>query len=199
MTKFILIRHGSTDDVGKKLSGRGNGVKLNADGKLQAEKIPELLLHLHVDHIFSSPQQRAHETATPLASKLLLPVQTDEHFDEIDFGEWTNMKLDQLKDNSSFHLFNTFRSNSVVPGGESMRMAQARIIDGIEQLSKIHSGKTIVIFSHADMIRAALLWYMGISLDLIERIQVSPASISILHRYPSSASVVLLNYTGGLK
>lgn len=198
MTKFLLIRHATTDSVGKKLSGRLPGVHLNKEGKEQAQKLAERLAGLPVAAIYSSPLERAVETAEPLANALQLSVNICEDFLEMDFGEWTNRSIEELKDEQKFKLFNSFRSCTRIPGGELMLEAQTRIVSGMQKLSAQHTNETIAIISHSDMIKAAVAYYAGIHLDMFQRIEISPASVSIINVYDETAQIILLNDTGTL-
>jgi broad specificity phosphatase PhoE len=199
MSRFLLIRHATTDDVGHRLSGRNPGVPLNAEGHAQAKQIVTNLAGIAIDHIYSSPLERALSTAKPLSEHLHLPILTHEGFNEIDFGKWTNGLLTALEADTEFHLFNQFRSHVRIPGGEHMLEAQTRIVSGIQNITEIHPASTIAVFSHADMIRAAVMHYLGMSLDLISRIEISPASVTILDIYRDTSRLMLLNYRGEIK
>lgn len=195
MTKFILIRHALTDYAGKVLSGRSPGIGLNKEGKLQADRLAEKLSGLPVSAIYSSPLQRAVETAQAISTALYLPLNISEDFLEIDFGKWTNCKIEELKSDPQFTRFNLFRSGTSIPGGEWMADAQSRIIKGLQKLFVRHPSQTVAIISHADLIKSALAYYSGIPLDMIHRIEISPASISIIELYDDSARILLLNET----
>src|SRR5687767_1544713 len=92
-TRFLLIRHATTDTVGKRLAGRLPGVSLNEAGRAQAQQLAARLAGLPVAAIYSSPLERAVETARPLAQGLQLETAVCEAFLELDFGEWTNSTL----------------------------------------------------------------------------------------------------------
>jgi broad specificity phosphatase PhoE len=199
MSRFLLIRHATTDDVGYRLSGRNPGVLLNAEGHAQAKQMATNLAGIAIDHIYSSPMERAISTARPLSQHLQLPILTDEAFNEIDFGTWTNGRLTELEADTEFHLFNEFRSHVRIPGGELMLEAQTRIVSGIQKIAEMHPSSIIAVFSHADMIRAAVTHYLGMSLDLISRIEIGPASLTILDIYKDTSRIMLLNYQGEIK
>lgn len=199
MIKLLLIRHATTDAVGKKLSGRMAGVHLNEEGKIQAKKLVEQLLNLPIAAIFSSPLERAIETADPIAASHDLTTIAAEDFLEIDFGEWTNLPFEELEKEPQFHLFNSFRSSTRIPGGELMPEAQTRMITGIQKLHSQHHNETIAIISHSDLIKATIAYYAGIHLDMLQRIEIDPASVSIIDIYDETARVVLFNHTGKIK
>jgi probable phosphomutase (TIGR03848 family) len=198
MTRFLLIRHGSTNMVGKRFSGRMPDVHLDENGKQQANEIAQRLKSLPIKAIYSSPLERAIETAVPLSKELNLQVQTSEEFTEIDCGEWTGKEIDELREDRKFQLFNSFRSIAPVSGGEWMAEAQLRMVKQMQNLCLIHPGETIVIVSHSDLIKAAIAYYAGIHLDLFQRIEIDPASVSIITVYDETARINLLNHVGDI-
>lgn len=198
MTKFLLIRHGQTDFTGKILLGRLPGISLNGEGRVQAEKLADRLSSMPISAIYSSPLERVAETAAPLAGVLRLPCNISEAFLELDFGDWTNKSIQDLEGDDQFKRFNIFRSNTRIPGGEMMLEAQMRIVSGLENLQHKHPEQTVAIFSHADMIKSAICFYAGIHLDMFHRIEISPASLSILEIYEDTARIMLINDTGHL-
>ena len=198
MTKFLLIRHALTDGVGKRLSGRADGVMLNEEGCAQAEHLALRLAGLPIAAVYSSPLQRAIETATPIAKLLNLQSIIYHDLVEVDFGEWTNCLIEEVKKQDQFQLFNYFRSCVRIPGGESMLEAQLRMIKALEQLGLQHKHQTIAVVSHGDLIKAAVAHFAGIHLDMFRRIEISPASISIIEVYEETARIMVVNDTGQL-
>ncbi|MBV8818273.1 MAG: histidine phosphatase family protein [Acidobacteriaceae bacterium] len=180
MTNFLLIRHGLTDAVGYRITGRLPGVHLNETGRLQAAALPDRLKQWKIDAVYSSPLERTLETAGPLAQRLGLPVQSDIAFAEFDFGEWSGMLIEELDKRHDWKMFHTFRSGTRAPGGELLTEVQTRFVDALLRLEAKHRGGTVAIFSHADAIKAALLHYFAAPVDSLPRLQIEPASISIL-------------------
>lgn len=199
MTRFLLIRHATTDSVGKRLSGRKAGVHLNDEGRLQAKKLAERLTGLSISSIYSSPLERAVETAEPLAMQLEQNIIIIEDFLELDFGEWTNASIEEIQHSAEFIRFNAFRSCTRTPGGETMLEAQARMVNGLQKLLDQHANTTIAVVSHSDLIKATIAYYAGIHLDMFQRIEISPASVSIIELYNDTARILLVNHTGEIK
>ncbi len=196
MTKFLLIRHANTNAVGKSLSGRMPGVHLNETGKMQAQQLAAQLKYTNITAIYSSPLERAMETAFPIATAHNLSCTIEENFMELDFGHWTNKTFEALEHDDQFKKFNSFRSGTRIPGGEMMLEGQSRMVRGLEELAFKHPGETVAVVSHSDMIKSAIAFYAGIHLDMIQRIEISPASVSILELYDDFARILLMNYTG---
>lgn len=198
MTTILLIRHATNALVRKSLAGRMAGVSLSEEGKRQAAELAERLKHLPIKALYSSPLERAVETADPLAKKLQLPIEVRNEFTEFDFGNWTSKTIDELKGQEAFRLFNEFRSVTPAPEGEAMLSAQARMVTGLQRLCSQHKNETVAVFSHSDMIKAAIAHYAGIHLDLMQRIEIDPASVSIITVFPETVRINRLNDTGEL-
>ncbi|GEO07132.1 phosphoglycerate mutase [Adhaeribacter aerolatus] len=198
MTKFLLIRHATTDSVGKRLSGRLSGVSLNPAGQEQAQKLAQRLTGSAIAAVYSSPLERALETAAPIAKILNLRPIIDEHFLEMNFGEWTDAAFESLADEQQFNRFNSFRSGTRIPGGELMLEAQTRMVAGLLKLTNQHPNETVAVVSHSDLIKAAVAYFAGIHLDMFQRLEISPASVSIVQVYAETAQILLLNHTGEL-
>jgi probable phosphoglycerate mutase len=198
MTKLLLIRHAATDAVGKHLSGRTTGVHLNREGQTQVQKLVQRLTGLPLAAIYTSPLERAVQTAEPIAKALQLDIIFCDDFQELDFGEWTGNSFETLSSEEQFQLFNSFRSNTRIPGGESMLEAQARFITGLQKLCTMHQHQTVAVVSHSDLIKSAVAYYAGIPLDLFQRIEISPASVSVIEVYKETARIILLNEVGGI-
>lgn len=178
MTTFLLIRHGATDAVGHTITGRLPGVHLNDLGRQQARHLPERLQRFPIEAIYTSPLERAIESAEPLASALNLRVQQSASLVEVDFGSWSGLTLAELQKRDDWKTFNLFRSNSRPPGGELIGEVQTRMITEMDRLRIDHQDQTVALFSHADTIKAALMQYLGMPSDNLHRLEISPASIS---------------------
>jgi probable phosphoglycerate mutase len=199
MTKFLLIRHATNYTVGKRIAGRMPGVNLNKEGKDQANQLAKRLRHLPISFIYSSPLERAIETAQPLAQLLSKEVIINEDFLEINFGDWTNLTIEELEKDKTFQLYNSFRSFTNIPGGELMVEAQTRVVKGLQKLCIKHPDQTVAIFSHGDLVKAAVAYYAGIPLDMFLRLEINPASVSIINVFEETAQIQLVNDTGEIK
>ena len=196
MTRFLLIRHATIEASGKSLAGRLAGVHPTGHGRDQARALAQRFTGASIAAVYSSPLERAVDTATPIATLLGLPVVTREDFLEIDFGRWTGRTFDDLDTDPGFGRFNTMRSCAPVPGGEFMLQAQTRMVLGLEALRAAHEGQPVVVVAHGDLIRAALAHYAGVPLDLMRRLTVDLASVSIVELEECAVRIVAINDTG---
>lgn len=179
-TTILLIRHGHTDAIGRRLVGRTAGVHLTGLGREQAARLPDRLSALPITRICASPLERAIETAEPLARARRVEIETMQDLIEVEFGPWTGMTFDALAAVPEWARFNTHRATAAVPGGERASEVQARIVSAVERLHAAHAGETIAAVTHADVIRAAVLHYVGASLDMVHAIDITPASVTAL-------------------
>jgi len=179
-TVVLLIRHGATDAMYTGLAGRRAGVALNALGQEQAGRVAAVLAALPLAAIYSSPLVRARATAAPLAATAGLSVRVHRELTEVDFGEWTGLTFDRLAVRPDWQTYNTSRSSADVPGGERPAAASARISRALATLHGRHPGETIAVFTHAELVRYAILRARGLPLDRWADIDVPPASITVL-------------------
>ena len=181
MTVFHLLRHGEHVLRGRVLAGRTPGVGLSARGRAEIAAVADRLAEEEIEALYSSPLQRTRETAEILSERLELPVQYREDVLELDFGEWTGLTFDEVRADQRWQLWSSCRSIATVPGGESMHQAQERTVKALIDLRQTHRDGTVVIVSHGDVIRAALLFALGMPLDLYSRIEVGLASLNTIH------------------
>lgn len=183
MVTIILVRHGENDWVKKhRLAGWIEGIHLNETGRQQAEAAAERLTSLPIKAIYSSPVLRCHETADYIARSQKLPVTLLDTIGEVRYGEWEGKKIKKLAKKKEWFTVQFFPSRMQFPGGDSLRGVQARGVDALESLAQSHDDKDIiVVVSHADLIKLVLAYYLGVHIDLFQRIIVSPASVSLLH------------------
>lgn len=182
MTTVLLIRHGENNMVGKRLAGRLPDVHLNDHGKQQAQRLAEVLCKAPLKALYSSPLERAVETAQPLAQMLGLEIQLAPGLVELGYGDWQGRTLKQL---SRFRLWKVVQekpSEMRFPGGESFIEVRDRAVAEIERIVAAHEEKDLVAcFSHGDIIRLAVSHFLGMPLDVFQRIGADPASISVIH------------------
>jgi probable phosphomutase (TIGR03848 family) len=195
---LILIRHAMHNLAEGVLAGQTPGVVLGEQGQQQAQQLAARLAALPIAALYSSPLQRTQQTAQALASRLNLPVQVSDSFAEIDFGEWSGKSFDELANDVRWQAWNNFRSSAPLPNGGLMLAVQLRAVAALQSLCRRHPDQMIAIVSHADVIKAVVAHYLGVHLDLFQRIEISPASVSVIALHVWGARVIRLNDTGEL-
>lgn len=180
MTVFHLLRHGEHVLRGGVLAGRTPGVGLSLRGRAEIAAVADRLSGEKIEALYSSPLDRTRETAEILARRFDLPVQYRDDVLELDFGEWTGLTFEAVRADERWRLWSTCRSIATIPGGESMRQVQERVVRALCELRLAHPDRTVLIVSHGDVIRAALLFALGMPLDFFSRIEISLASLSTI-------------------
>jgi broad specificity phosphatase PhoE len=198
-TTVLLIRHGHTTAIDRWLCGRQQGITLSGLGVVEAEELGQTLAACcHLAAIYSSPLERARDTADAIAryqrsSVQQLCVDICDALNEIDFGAWTGKTFDELDADPRWQAFNRTRASATIPGGESPHAAQHRIVAAITHVARDHRGKTVALVSHAEIVRMALLHYQAISLDHYHELEILPASVSAVSVSPDGTHVQFVN------
>ena len=196
MPIFLLIRHGENDYVKDgRLAGRMPDVHLNQKGQAQAQAVSDKLKGARVAAIYASPLERTIETANPIAAMLDLEVIPRSGLLEVDFGEWQGKTLKSLRRRKLWKVVQGAPSQMRFPGGESFAEAQIRIVQDIRLLAEQHKPKDLVIcVSHSDLIKLAVAYFIGLPLDMFQRLHVSPASITALMLSQMGGHLLTMNY-----
>jgi probable phosphoglycerate mutase len=180
-TVVIFVRHGQTPSTGKVLPGRALGLALAEKGRDQAQAVADHLKDSkNIAAVYASPLQRTRETAAPIGKALGLKVQADKGLLECDFGDWTGKTLAKLRKLPEWTAVQRNPSGFRFPGGESFAEMQTRMTTTIDRFRDLHRGKTVIAVSHADPIKAAAASALGVPLDLFQRIDISPCSMTVI-------------------
>jgi probable phosphoglycerate mutase len=198
-TLVLLVRHGQTPTTGKVLPGRAKGLHLSDRGLEQARATADRVVRMgEIAAVYSSPIERARETAAPIAKATGKRTRTDRALVECDFGDWTGAELKSLFKLPEWRTVQNYPSGFRFPNGESFVEMQTRITDGLGRLVASHPGEKVVAVSHADPIKAAVAAALGTPLDLFQRIVVSPCSVSAILYGAQGPTVLTVNHTGDL-
>jgi broad specificity phosphatase PhoE len=198
-TTFLLVRHAAHDWLGRGLAGRLPGVELNAAGQQQAQELVARLQQVPLDAIYCSPQPRTRQTAQPLAAARELPIHVHADFDEVDFGEWMGRSFDELSaDREVWAQWVDRRGSARPPGGEAFEQVPRRALSGLHRLRAEHPGRHVAVFSHGDVIKAVVASCLGMSLDHLERFEITPASVTVLALGADWSQLKLLNAQAAL-
>ncbi len=192
MTTILLLRHGENEWVKKgRLAGWISGVHLNEKGRKQAADAAQRLAHLPIKALFSSPVTRCMETAEFVGQALNLQIEELPALGEVRYGKWEGKKVKKLAKKRDWGRVQFFPSRFQFPDGENFTEIQSRAVAGLEGLCQRHPEQMIVVCSHADVIKLILAHYLGVHIDLFQRLVISPASVSVL-QLPASGQMRLL-------
>jgi broad specificity phosphatase PhoE len=193
MSVFHLLRHGEHGLLGRVLAGRMPGVGMTERGRAEIAAQGERLAAEKIAAIYASPLQRTRETAELVAERLGLPIGFRDDLIELDFGEWTGATFDSIRADPRWQAWSTQRSLATIPGGESMRAVQHGVVAAIVELNERHLHQTVVLVSHGDVIRSALVFLLGMPLDFYNRIEIGQGSISTVRIDASGIRILALN------
>ncbi len=198
MTTILLIRHGQNNFVGKRLAGRQPGVHLNDKGREQAQAVADFLKEAPVKAIYSSPLERAVQTAEPLAARCNLPIQIHPGLIEVDFGDWQGKTIKQLQRLKLWKTVQDRPTEMRFPGGEGFVDAQQRVAAAIEEIAAQYEEKDLVAcFSHSDTIRLAVSHFLSMPLDAFQRVGIDTASVTTLHLHKDRVYMANVNFLPG--
>jgi probable phosphoglycerate mutase len=182
MPILLLIRHGENDYTKKhKLAGRLPGVHLNEHGQKQAQALGEALKDVPIKSIYSSPLERAVETATPIAKARGLEIQIEKGLLETNVGKWQGRSLASLRLQKHWKVVQHAPSRAQFPEGETFYELQTRVAAALDAIVRKHKPKDIIacVF-HADPIKLAIAHYIGLPLDNFQRLSCDTGSITAL-------------------
>jgi probable phosphomutase (TIGR03848 family) len=201
MPIFLLIRHGETDYNKKwRLPGRIPGVHLNKKGHQQAQLLAASLAKAPIKAIYSSPLERALETAAPLAAMLKLTVIPTSDLLETDCGEWQGQSIKRIRHQKIWSSVQQHPSLFQFPGGEAIVECQHRMVEALESVRREYSEHDLVAcFSHADPIKQAVAFYLGLPLDNFQRLNVDTGSITVLLVTENGSRLLMLNHNPSFK
>jgi probable phosphomutase (TIGR03848 family) len=202
MATVLLVRHGLTDaNTGGVLAGWTPGVHLAEKGRAQVELLAERLRPVPLAAVVSSPLDRCVETAAAIvAGRDSLAPTVDERVGECRYGDWTGQELKKLVKDPLWKVVQAHPSAARFPGdgGESLAETQSRAVAAIRDWNaKLGDDATYAVVSHADVIKAVLADALGMHLDSFQRINVDPASVSVVRYTLLRPFVVRVNDNGG--
>ncbi len=181
MPIFLLIRHGDNDLMRKYLVGRSPGVHLNEKGLQQAQNLARLLAEAPLAAVFSSPMERALETARPLAEAKGLEIQERAGLIELNYGAWMGCSFRQLRRTKLWKQLKVDPSDVRFPEGESICEAQERAVCELESIASLFQDRDLVAcVTHGDIVRLLVAHYLDMPLRAYQKLSINTASITLL-------------------
>jgi len=202
VTLVLLVRHGLTAGTGSVLTGRMPGIGLDDRGQGQAAAVGARLAEVPLDAIVSSPLQRCQETAAAIAAARngnQVAVTPDDRFAEVAYGDWTGKPIKRLVKEPLWRVVQAHPSAVRFPGpdGESLPGVQERAVAAIRDWNARLGPKAVyLVCSHGDVIKSIIADSLGLHLDMFQRIQVDPCSVSVIRYTPLRPFVLRMNDTG---
>ena len=189
-TTLILVRHGVTvHTAAKRFSGGlgGDNPGLSDEGRAQIRATGDWLAPVaeRIDAVVASPVRRTRESADILADLLGKPVEEEPGFAEMEFGAWDGLTFAEVAERDQAGLEAWLgRLDRAPAGGESFETVQARVLSALARVRAAHEGRTVVVVSHVTPIKILVGNALGAPLDGVFRMELSPASVSVVSYYP---------------
>ncbi len=200
MTTLILVRHGRTPANREGiLAGWTPGVHLDEVGIDQAAKAALRLNDLPITTVVTSPLERTMETAEAIIGTRTIPMEMDERIGECRYGDWTGRPLSELAKEPMWKVVQSQPSAAHFPGeeGESITQMAHRAIQAVHHWNaQVGENGMYVMVSHGDVIKAIVSDALGAHLDLFQRVQIDPCSISVIEYTPRRPFAIHINDTG---
>ncbi|MGN6370859.1 MAG: histidine phosphatase family protein [Phycisphaerae bacterium] len=181
------------------MAGRTEGVKVSESGREQVRRMASRMKRLAPAAIYSSPIERCRETAEILGEETGAPVEVRDVLAELDFGRWTGQKWANLREDDLWQRWDAHRSGTRMPGGETMLEVQGRIIREMLRIREERPGQRVAVVSHGDVIKSAVAHVLAVPLDLMLRIEISLASVSVVEWGERGPWVLGVNFTGEIE
>jgi alpha-ribazole phosphatase len=180
--RLLLLRHGETAWNRERRYQGWRDTPLSAAGLQQAEAVARELKEHPFAAVYSSPLQRARETAAPIASAHGLEVLTDPAFKELAFGEWEGLTLDEARTRDAKLYEGWAKTPHLVspPGAETLAQARERVLAGLDRLRAGHRDEVVCLVAHGIPVRILILEALGLGLDRIWTLHSAPTGISEL-------------------
>jgi len=193
---FLFLRHGQAkNNVERILAGRAKGYPLTDIGIKQANNIAEFLKPFNISAIYSSPVERAEQTASIVAKKLGLIYNIDERLTEINMGSLSGMSYDEMFARHGNIFLKFYEGHEIIEqnGIETFSSIKKRVINIVEHCSQKHIEKNMLFVTHMDPIKSMLSTVMQLKPESLYELIIRNASITMFKKEQSGLSIVSIN------
>ncbi len=196
MGQIIFLRHGQAkNNTERILAGRTEGVPLTDIGIKQAEDTAQLLEHMNISQIYSSPIQRAKHTAEIVGKQNSLDVIIDDRLIELDMGKFTGMPYDEIF-NDHGNVFMKFYNGELEiahNGVETFSEVKKRVLGIVDHVIDKHPDENVLLVTHMDPIKAMLSTIVDLSPTNLFELIIANASLNIFRENERKFSLSGLN------
>ena len=179
---IIFLRHGQAENNTKKiLAGRSPNVNLTQTGLEQAEQAGEMLKSLNISAIYTSPIDRALQTAQIVSKHCGLEAVTDDRLIELDMGKFTMMPYNEIfaKYGNVFLKFYQGSEEVSENGVETFARVEERVSKMVEYVVNEHKEKNVVLVTHMDPIKAMIGKVLSLKPEILFELIIANASLNI--------------------
>lgn len=196
MGQIIFLRHGQAkNNVERVLAGRTKGIPLTETGIQQAQHTAELLEHMNISAIYSSPIQRAKHTAEIVGEHNSIDVKIDDRLIELDMGKFTGVPYDEIF-TSHGNVFMKFYNGELEiahNGVETFSEVKKRVLGIVDHVIENHPDENVVLVTHMDPIKAMLSTVVDLSPTNLFELIIANASLNIFREKECKFSLSGLN------
>ena len=196
--RLFLVRHGETEHNRRGIALGRADVPLNDTGRAQAESLARHLAGEPLAAVYSSPLQRAFDTAFAIAEPHGIEVTVEYDLIEMDVGEVDGLTFVAVREQYPGFIERWMSESGPehpMPGGERLLDVADRAWLAISRLAELHHGQSVVAVSHNFVILTLLARALGMDLANFRRLRHGVAAVSILEVRPDGARVVSINDT----
>ena len=177
------------------LAGRAKGYPLTDLGIKQAQNIADFLKPFSISAIYSSPVERAEQTASIVAKKLNLDYTVDERLTEIDMGLLSGMPYEQMFAKYGNIFLKFYEGHPVIEENkiETFVSIKKRVLDLVEHCSAKHNGKDVLFVTHMDPIKSILSTIMQLRPESLYELIIRNASLTMFKKEQTNLSIISIN------
>ena len=178
--RLFAVRHGETDWSRERRFAGGRDAPLTGAGRVQCEAVAKALAGSTIAAVYTSPLERARTSAEVIAKPHRLAVTVEPAFREMAFGEWEGLTRDEVAARfpEQMAAWGATPHLVVPPAGEALTDVAARVAQGVRELIALHEGETVVLVSHAIVMRLIVLAALGLGAERLWTVDASPAGIT---------------------
>jgi broad specificity phosphatase PhoE len=180
--RVFLVREPDTEWSRERRFAGWRDVPLSGEGRRQAEAAASALATVAPAAVYASPLRRTRETADLIAAAHGLPVVPEDAFRDLHVGAWEGLTLEEAADRfpAAGEAFRAAPDRFTAPGGESLLAVAERVDRGLQDLRQRHAADTVVLVTHAVVVRLVVLEALGLGPERLWSVDASPAGISEL-------------------
>jgi len=194
--QIIFLRHGQAkNNTERILAGRTEGVPLTDTGIKQSEYTAELLEHMNISAIYSSPIERAKHTAEIVGKHNSLDITIDDRLNELDMGKFTGMPYDKIIQSHGNVFMKFYNSDLEIAhnGVETFPDVKKRILGIVDYVIEKYPDENILLVTHMDPIKAMLSTVVDLSPTNLFELIIANASLNIFRENDRKFSLSGLN------
>ena len=188
-----MVRHATCAHIDDTLLGRTVDAPLDANGRRQAQALAARLRDEAPLRVECSPRRRTLQTAQAIADGAHCEVRIAPPLDELDFGRWAGRTFAQLERDRGWRRWNEHRDRARTPAGVGIRTLQLAVDRYLAALAETCAGATLVLVTHAEIIRSLVLHGLGAPASDYARFAIDPASVTRLSLDANGVRVEAVN------